>query len=442
MTCTTRSGFPRAGLPAWGLLLLSLACSQSLAAEIWSPPVETREERLFNPTWTQGRTFSFTFHVPDSMIEFLGARVLIIPAADGELAYDAILSVAQAGQGQDSYLDERSGVTPWLTRDEITEIDISDIFPGEMFAGQDFVSLQFRVRSRERVRVLGLTFYFEGELGPQGPAGADGEDGATGPAGEPGEQGPAGPEGPQGPAGGDGQDGGAGPAGEPGAQGPAGSAGPQGDPGAQGAPGPPGSIGPQGPEGPAGPEGPQGPADSDTLALKDKICEISWTLGLAIPGYCPAPANCMLIHVSDPGLPSGIYTIDTDGLGGVDPFDAYCDMDTDGGGWTLWGSSAVDSLPSNAAMPRCGASLQSNCYAGMYAGRGARPGVFFVTSASTADQLAPDLSWSVISGAVESRQGCAQVTYCQTGNNQCLFSVQQDAPGCCTNPSQTNWCAN
>lgn len=65
------------------------------------------------------------------------------------------------------------------------------------------------------------------------------------------------------------------------------------------------------------------------------LCGRACRAGVCLAGRCLGASSCAELHREDPMLPSGLYTLDPDGEGPGRPFEAWCDMVTEGGGWTL-----------------------------------------------------------------------------------------------------------
>lgn len=66
-------------------------------------------------------------------------------------------------------------------------------------------------------------------------------------------------------------------------------------------------------------------------------CDPGYLLVDGAADTCVPATTCADLKRKTPSTPDGVFAMDPDGAGGLEPFDVYCDMTLDGGGWTLIG---------------------------------------------------------------------------------------------------------
>jgi hypothetical protein len=148
---------------------LALAAAVCLAAvlalpvvadEIWIAPGEKADLTVGDWGVTATGEAHFTFAVPPSLDQFVGAQVMLIGKKNKAVTYELHLSISQDGANQAAFNADATGLPLTISTDKLSAADASSLFPTALAAGVDLVGLYFKATSAADMRVIGLRFQF------------------------------------------------------------------------------------------------------------------------------------------------------------------------------------------------------------------------------------------------------------------------------------------
>lgn len=166
---------PRCAWLAILALVVAVAAVPAAGDELWVAPGEKNDHEVGDWGVTNTGEAHFVFGVPDDLAQLDGVVVVLLGKKNTDLTYDLALSIAQDGQAQDAFTASADGLPLTLFKDQITEVDVTGLFPAALAAGDDNVALSFSTQPNGQAHVAGLKVTYQRSNPLAGVACADDE---------------------------------------------------------------------------------------------------------------------------------------------------------------------------------------------------------------------------------------------------------------------------
>lgn len=146
-----------------GLAALLFAVSlsaQAVAAELWVTPSDKNDKEVGNWAVSNTGDVNFVFAAPDNLDSLESVQLVVLGKKTTSVDMHVAVSTAGDGQAHDTNGGSLLLAGVSLSKDEITEVDLSGAFP-PLAAGTDYVGVALHTVEAGDVRVLGLRVSYQ-----------------------------------------------------------------------------------------------------------------------------------------------------------------------------------------------------------------------------------------------------------------------------------------